>query len=732
MADTASANISTNAWLTATGDGMSITAAIDFGGDFDWYRTSLQSGYGYQIWVEGSYFGLGTLGDPYLRVYDTGGSRLWVSNGPLGDESQRAWAPSYGTPANVHGNYYHYLYGVVPDSFLYFAPAYSGTYFLSAEAWSLSATGSYTITVRRDELDNTSSVATISTGYSATGQLGNGTLDTSDWHRVSLSANTNYRFDLIDRFDASGSEQNLTLRLRDANGNLVLLDEGSGFGDNDSLAFTPSAAGTYFLDVREETFVAGWDQHYQLYSHVGFSAGKVQLLADFARGAYALQAWENPFGNDERTGAVRTEDLATLASLRREWSPVELTLSGVPQHSVSDFVTWTNGMSSGGFYTNENAAAFVARRGDVLVVAFRGTNHVTDESDWINMSAHYELLRPLVEALEQYIDQPTNGIREVWVTGHSLGGSMAIKFMDDHPSPIYSAVTFAAPGYDFWGTYDERMLLLEIDGDVVPDLRTSNGSHDNGPAIHFDTHVLSGLHAMDLYRQVADSISTDEWTTALRDLDTAYETGMEVGRLQLSGRSINLTVGDIARTITPAQLDSVIELYIAYINRVPDADGMVYWINQLKAGKTLAQIGESFYSAAVQYAGLTGYSAGMDPEDFVRVVYRNVLGRDNPDAEGLAYWGSALAKGTATYGTLVSAILDSAHTFKGNAQYGYVADLLDNKIMVGKAFAISYGLVFDSPGETISNGMAIAAAVTSTSIEAALELMGIPGDFSLY
>ena len=75
----------------------------------------------------------------------------------------------------------------------------------------------------------------------------------------------------------------------------------------------------------------------------------------------------------------------------------------------------------------------------------------------------------------------------------------------------------------------------------------------------------------------------------------------------------------------------------------------------------------------------------------------------------------------------MSTILDSAHTYKGDASFGYVADLLDNKITVAKTVAIDYGLNYNSADEAVSNGMAIAAAVTPTSIALAIALVGVNG-----
>jgi len=76
-------------------------------------------------------------------------------------------------------------------------------------------------------------------------------------------------------------------------------------------------------------------------------------------------------------------------------------------------------------------------------------------------------------------------------------------------------------------------------------------------------------------------------------------------------------------------------------------------------------------------------------------------------------------------GSLVSTILASAHSFKGDATYGWVADLPDNKIAVAHPFSVTLGLTYNTADASISNGMAIAAAATSTSTAAALALIGV-------
>jgi hypothetical protein len=211
------------------------------------------------------------------------------------------------------------------------------------------------------------------------------------------------------------------------------------------------------------------------------------------------------------------------------------------------------------------------------------------------------------------------------------------------------------------------------------------------------------------------------------------DTLANIERLRFADMTVNLLMRDKAAAAPAADVARLMELYVAFFNRIPDADGMSYWIDQKTGGQTIEQIAESFYNAGVQYSNLTGFSVSMPNADFVNVVYRNVLGRqDGADATGLTYWTGELGSGRATHGSLVSTILDSAHSFKGDATWGWVADLLDNKVAVAQTFAIEWGLNYNTPEESIAKGMAIAAAITPTSTDAAIALIGVePGQIEL-
>ncbi len=200
--------------------------------------------------------------------------------------------------------------------------------------------------------------------------------------------------------------------------------------------------------------------------------------------------------------------------------------------------------------------------------------------------------------------------------------------------------------------------------------------------------------------------------------------------VQFSDFIVNLQIGDKSKTIPAATLNSIIEMYIAFFNRVPDANGLAYWIDQSKAGMTPDAMANNFYATALLYSDVTHYTKDMSNTDFVKMIYKNVLGRTEVDQQGLDYWTAALAKpagtaGAETRGTLIKAIVAAAHGFKGDAQYGYVADLLDNKIAVGTYFAVQQGLNYLTDADSITNGVAIAAAVTATDISAAKSIIGV-------
>ncbi|MFZ6745268.1 S41 family peptidase [Undibacterium sp. JH2W] len=213
----------------------------------------------------------------------------------------------------------------------------------------------------------------------------------------------------------------------------------------------------------------------------------------------------------------------------------------------------------------------------------------------------------------------------------------------------------------------------------------------------------------------------------------ATTVGTSIKVLQFTDFRVNLTIADKSKTLSTTALNNLIDLYIAFFNCVPDADGLVYWIDQYKAGATEAQIAESFYLVAAQSPELTGYTSYITNDDFIRLIYKNVLSRSGstaPNAAEVDYWSSQLKKG-ASKGSIVRAVLVAARDTANDPNWSWVAALLNNKLDVANYFAVQQGLSYLTRSDNITKNMAIAAAVTSNSTSAALDLIGVSGnDFS--
>ncbi|MEZ5378393.1 MAG: DUF4214 domain-containing protein [Acidimicrobiales bacterium] len=77
----------------------------------------------------------------------------------------------------------------------------------------------------------------------------------------------------------------------------------------------------------------------------------------------------------------------------------------------------------------------------------------------------------------------------------------------------------------------------------------------------------------------------------------------------------------------------MLRLYRAFFDREPDDVGAAYWLRVAEEGASLDVIAESF-AASTEFT--TTYGATTD-EQFLEIVYRNVLGRDY-DQGGFQYW----------------------------------------------------------------------------------------------
>ncbi len=244
-----------------------------------------------------------------------------------------------------------------------------------------------------------------------------------------------------------------------------------------------------------------------------------------------------------------------------------------------------------------------------------------------------------------------------------------------------------------------------------------------------DSSVATYARSANQYTIRFDPVSKDLLVTDTDPQQYEVRKFTNAKRIEFADLTLNLAVSDLAYTIAEPALNRIAELYVAFFNRVPDGDGMEFWLGQYRQGKTINDIADAFYNAGVYFSDLTGYRADMSNDDFIHIVYRNVLGRpEGADQEGLAFWRAELDSGRSAKGTLVSSILDAAHgsTFSDPTNpYHWVQKLLDNKLEVAKQVSVQWGVNYNSSEDSIAKGQAIAAAITPDDTSVAVSLVGV-------
>ncbi len=100
--------------------------------------------------------------------------------------------------------------------------------------------------------------------------------------------------------------------------------------------------------------------------------------------------------------------------------------------------------------------------------------------------------------------------------------------------------------------------------------------------------------------------------------------------------------------------EAVAKLYVATFDRAPDAAGLKYWVED--SGLTINQIAESFFA---QDETKEKYPDTLTDATFVETIYNNLFNRD-ADANGLVYWTNELESGNISRADMIMAIVNGA------------------------------------------------------------------------
>ena len=155
--------------------------------------------------------------------------------------------------------------------------------------------------------------------------------------------------------------------------------------------------------------------------------------------------------------------------------------------------------------------------------------------------------------------------------------------------------------------------------------------------------------------------------------------------LEFNGDLFELSRFTNVSTLTEADMLAFSELYVAYFNRAPDANGLLFWGSALADGMSMSQIARQFFDQPETQAL---YGGSSTTGDFITAVYSNILGR-SPDAEGYDYWTNVLDSGAVDRSEFILAMIDGAKASTGSAAD---AQYLETKAEIGAYYAVVNGL----------------------------------------
>jgi uncharacterized delta-60 repeat protein len=255
-----------------------------------------------------------------------------------------------------------------------------------------------------------------------------------------------------------------------------------------------------------------------------------------------------------------------------------------------------------------------------------------------------------------------HGVRELGETSSHFGGSDLIVLPDGRIRAFAQIDIPQTPFASFMlqggGPLAPAAPAGDLDGDGIPD--AVEGAENRDRAIRDnDVFASERLFAMQQYRDFlareGDAGGITHWSGQISAGAVSRARVIEsfLGSLEFEG-----AIAPVAR------------LYFAYFLRIPDYEGLDFWINRFRGGNALDGISSAFASSP-EFASRYG---SLDNGAFVTRVYQNVLGRA-PDAGGLAFWKDRLDRNEMTRGQVMLGFSESTEYRATSSSSVYVTML---------------------------------------------------------
>lgn len=212
---------------------------------------------------------------------------------------------------------------------------------------------------------------------------------------------------------------------------------------------------------------------------------------------------------------------------------------------------------------------------------------------------------------------------------------------------------------------------------------------------------LNGAEGYDAARydgqQAAYTLTFNKDGISLTDRSglSGTDTLISIEHLQFASGSFDLEKYDGLENVSASGLQGIVELYTACFNRAPDAEGLAFWGAALARGTTLPEMAAMFMN---QDEAREIYPASLGNASFVTAVYNNALGRI-PDQAGYDFWVGLLEGGVVGRDQFIASVVSGAKAAPpSDATPDFIAQqlvdqaYLTNKTNLGAYFSIEKGM----------------------------------------
>ncbi len=167
-----------------------------------------------------------------------------------------------------------------------------------------------------------------------------------------------------------------------------------------------------------------------------------------------------------------------------------------------------------------------------------------------------------------------------------------------------------------------------------------------------------------------DTILVDGGAVSGGDVNGVQATGVE--RVLFSNDNLDLLGYFAADTGVGETAGTTYRTYQAAFDRVPDNDGLRFWIEQVDRGMSFVEMC-SYFLQSDEFKQL--YGADPNNHDYVEALYGNVLQRE-PDEAGIEFWQGILDKGDLDRAEMLLQFADS------DENVALVAPAIDDGILI--------------------------------------------------